>query len=152
MLEHRAQNGLAGNGLVIWLLQHHRGVVRGGPAQVLVHDAQNIQLVRIAHHVGDKGHQRRRAGWQGKTVVHAHGGHDKLAGFVALVLQATLGLENAHPHLPVVARFPVAKGVVAQILLKAAHIMVQSRQQTQTRRGGIEFFAFNDTAGVFQHV
>ena len=91
---------------------------------MLGHNAQNIQFVRVAHHIGNKGHQWRRVCGQGKAVVHAYRSHDQLAVFGAFLLQTGMGLQNTHPHLPVVARFSVTKGVVAQELLKTPHIVV----------------------------
>lgn len=134
---------------VVGQLQHHRGVVGAGAAQMLVHDAQDVQLVRVAHHIGGQRHPLRHAGRQGKAVVQGHGGQNNFAqGFVC---QTAFTLEDAHAQLPVVAGIPVAKRMVAQILLKPAYIVVQGGQQAGAGQRRRERLGRHNALGVGQH-
>mgnify|MGYP006981061542 CR=1 FL=1 len=124
-------------GGVIGQAQDHGGTVRARTGKVFVHDTQDVQLVGIAHRMANAGHPFRQARGQGKAVVQAHGGEHQLADGGIFVLQAPLAFEDAHAPLAVIAGFPVAEGMPAQVLFEAGNVMVQGRQQAGAvqRRG-----------------
>lgn len=139
-------------GGIIGQAQDHGGAVGTRPGKVLVHDAQDVQLVGVAHGMADAGHPLRQARGQGKAVVQAHGNEHQRADSGGFVLQALFALEDAHAPLAVVAGFPVAEGMPAQILFEAGNVMIQGRQQAGTVQWRGEMAARDDGTGMGQHL
>lgn len=109
--------------------KHHRGTIRTRAGQMLIHDPQDIQLVRIAHRPGHAGHIGRQGGRQRIAVMQGHGGQRQTPHRPVLTFKASLPLEDGRAPKTVIAGIPVAKRAVAQVLRKAGHIMIQGRQQ-----------------------
>ena len=147
----RAQHGFPGQGGIIRQIQNHGGTVRAGTAQMFIHDPQNIQLVRVAHHMGGQFRFARQMRGQGKAVVQAHGGQHDLARGVGFPGQTRLAPEDFHAQQAVIAGFPVPEGMIEQILLKAGHVVIQRGQQAGTGQGGVKAFAGRYAAGVVQY-
>lgn len=117
---------------------------------MFVHDAQNIQFVGVAHNMGGCGRKFRQALGNAKRLCSATAANTALRTRGASSLRRFFLLEDAHPHLAVIARRFVLEGVKPQILFKPVHIMIQRSKQADTPLHRRKILAGSHAPGILQ--